>query len=760
MTTRPDQSAATTNDDESNHRRARIGAAAPGTLSRRRLLALAGAGIVGGPAVIGGAPSFASRAHAADGQPEGEADLRFAVVTDTHANPEQPARMDLLSVVLASISRREPSFVLNCGDITDFGGRSAYDAYLATIPGDVVDRIRHVPGNHDVRWDAQAAQVYRELFGPAPYSFDAGGLHLVGLDPTQLLQEPANFGPEHLDWLAADLRSAGPSILFLHFPFGADHYYVNDQDAFFETVAGLPVRAVFAGHVHREGVYRFNGFTQVTGAAGRNAVYYWVERHVDDGHPVLEVTSVTVDVAGTETRSELTSIPLSGDGEGRLLAPRKVVIDRAGRDGMTVRVDAGRDARPAVVRAQVYPQHVFGGRSAGTWIDLTAEGRSRWWSGRLDTADLPPGRHRMQLRVVGDDGATYEAAELFETKPADSSAAMPTERWTLRMPGAVQGALAERDGVVVAGSSGGEVAAVDAVRGKVRWRREVGAVYRAAAFSEDGGAVFVPSADHRLYALDAGSGEQLWSADAGDPVLSTPQPATIGQTEAVLFSAGSALHAVTSADGAPVWSSDVGGIFAGRAACDGDLVYTGGGDGHGYAFDAASGERVWSFSVTDRTDQYGRLIYGPWDDTVELLPDGLVMFATVTTTFAVRRETGELSWQISAGCMYPPSFVAEDSLLLVDEWGGIQLVDPRTGEAEWRTELGARALNAGPVVVGDTAWIVATTGLLAGIDLATGEILHRWQVGPANTFSTPVIVDSTLVLGDQDGLLRGIELPG
>ncbi|WP_420814393.1 PQQ-binding-like beta-propeller repeat protein [Jiangella ureilytica] len=131
----------------------------------------------------------------------------------------------------------------------------------------------------------------------------------------------------------------------------------------------------------------------------------------------------------------------------------------------------------------------------------------------------------------------------------------------------------------------------------------------------------------------------------------------------------------------------------------------------------------------------------------------------MSSTYAVDAATGALRWQVASGCMYPPSGRTEHGLLLVDEWGRFQLVDLATGARHWYAELGARTLNAGPVLAGGTAWVVATTGLLAGVDVATGTIAHRLQVGPANTFSTPVVVGGVLVVGDQDGGLHGIDLP-
>ncbi|GAA4991810.1 PQQ-binding-like beta-propeller repeat protein [Actinopolymorpha pittospori] len=736
-------------------------------LDRRRFLTIAGAaGALGGAASLaapGSAWAAPLGAPAAD-DPEPTRPLSFAVLTDTHANALESSRLDVLRRTFASIERAAPTFVLNCGDITDYGGDDDFDAYLSTIPAGLRDRLHHVPGNHEVRWDVHGAELYHRLFGPTPYSFDAAGLHVVGLDPTQLLQEPGHFGREHLDWLARDLRRAGPSVLFLHYPFWAEHYYVNDQDAFFETIADLPVRAIFAGHIHREQVVRTNGLTQVAANAVRNgSFYYWAERTGDVGHDVLRVSAVAVAADGSDTRRELTTIPLGKDPAAHDLRPRYVEVSppAGGAAGVAIRLPAP-DAATAM-RAQVYPQQVFGGGSAGTWVDLARSGRD--WSGTVDVGALAAGTHRLQVRVVGTGGAQFDVTEPF-TIPAGDPAA-PREGWHADLPGSVQGALAHHGELVVAATTTGAVEAFrpHANGRTVVWQARTGAVHRGAAFDAEGGTLYIPSADHHLYALRARDGRRRWRFEASDPVLSTPLVTSVQGVATVIFSAGRTLYAVDAGTGARRWSSDLRGFFAGRAACDGERVYVGAGDGNAYAFDAATGTPLWTYDATTRQDPYGRLLYGPWDDVIELLPGGAVLVATVSATVALDRASGQRRWSVAASCMYTPSLVVEGSaagaggVLLTDEFGRLQLVDPATGVAVWKSEVGTRAFNAGPVRSGETMWIVTATGLLAGVDVATGTVLHRRQLGPANTFSTPVLVDGVLVTGDQDGRLRGIDLP-
>ena len=204
--------------------------------------------------------------------------LRFAMVTDTHVGMTAVS-VERVRPVYAAIARRAPDFVLHCGDITDTGLPGEYERYWQTVPAALRGRIRHVPGNHEVRWDPTAKGLYREQFGAVPFSFDAGGVHVTGFDPTQPLLEPGHFGAAALEWLDRDLAAAGgPTLLFHHFPVGGEHDYIDDQAALLKLIARHDVRVLVAGHVHRETVTRLDGPVQVTlQAVLKEPVFYWAE---------------------------------------------------------------------------------------------------------------------------------------------------------------------------------------------------------------------------------------------------------------------------------------------------------------------------------------------------------------------------------------------------------------------------------------------------------------------------------------------------
>ena len=568
--------------------------------------------------------------------------------------------------------------MLHCGDVTDTGLPGEYELYQQAVPAALRGRIRHVPGNHDVRWDPTAKRLYQAHFGPAPYSFDAGGVHFSGFDPTQLLLEPGHCGVAALDWLSRDLGrlAAGtPALLFQHFPVGGDHDYVDDQAALLELIAGHGVRGIVAGHVHRETVTRLEGLIQVTLQAVRvDPVFYWADLGAG---PALAVSRVTVAGDGTLARSPVATVPLSG-------------------------------RRPARIAA-----------------------------GGMPRARLPA--------AVRDAG-------------------LPRPQWRLRLAGSVQGGIAVAGRVLVAGSTGGDVAAVRVAAGREDrrvswlWRVRIGPVYRRPGVSGRIGSaartVFVPSADEHLYALDAQTGRVRWRFAAGAPVLSEPLIAP-GH---VVFTAGERLLAVDAATGRLAWAVPGRGFSAGRAACDGERVYTAAADGYARAHDLRTGREAWAHRMVSG-DRHRVALYSGWDDVV-VLGGGAVIVATVSGSQALEAATGTPRWTFPGSTMYPPAVVLGDGTALFStEQGVITRVGLADGGTAWQARLGIRVQNAGLAVAGHSAWVVSADGRLARVRLADGQEQGSVRHTLAHCFSAPAIAGDTLIAGDQDGVVHGIRLP-
>jgi len=687
--------------------------------------------------------------------------LRFALVSDTHVSVSRPESAERLAQVYGAIAQLAPDLVLHCGDVTDTGLQAEYALYRQVVPAALADRVRHVPGNHDVRWDATAKGRFQANFGVAPSSFGAGGVHFAGLDPTQVLQEPGHYGRGGLRWLERILRGlpeVTPVLLFQHFPVGAGHYDVDDQAALLDLMAQYDVRGIFAGHIHREEVTRFNELTQVTLApVVASPVFYWAEKAPDPEHgaPVLAVSRVTLAADGTPASLPVAAVPLS---RRRPRARHRVMIGVASGGRLPVTVLAEPAGQVRGVSASTYPQVLSG----GDWHDLVAgpggpaAGR---WSGTLPVPRIVPGAYRVQLRLLAPDGSWQEKHIPFSVP---GGATDPVPAWRLRLTGAVQAGIAVAGPVIVAASTAGEVAAVRVPPGDDRtpwlWRVRVGPVYRRPGVDAAGRTLFVPSADRHLYALEASTGQAVWRFDAGAPVLSAPAVARVDGDEYVIFSAGRQLLAVHASTGQLAWSVTGRGFSAGQAACDGQLVYTSAADGYARAHDALTGRQEWSCPMVSG-DQHRVALYSGWDDAV-VLGAGAAVAATVSGSLALEAATGAVRWKFPGATMYPAAVVlGDDTVLLTNEQGTVCRVSLADGHVHWRTALKARVLNAGVTTARDSAWVVSARGRLIGIRLADGRRQGSVQHTLAYSYSRPAIVGGTLVTGDQDGFVHGIRLP-
>jgi outer membrane protein assembly factor BamB len=692
--------------------------------------------------------------------------LRFALVSDTHVSAAWAGSTERLARVYDAIAGLAPDLVLHCGDITDTGLPGEYGLYRRMLPTALNGRVRHVPGNHEVRWDATAKGRYQSHFGPAPSSFAAGGVHFIGLDSTMALQEPGHYGAGVLRWLERTLRGLAegtPVLLFQHFPVGAGHYEIDDQAALLDLVTGYDVRGIFAGHIHREEVTRFNELTQVTLAPVLGSpVFYWAETTPGpDGAPVLAVSRVTVTADGKQVSVPVAAIPLT---RCRPRARHRILIGAASAGRLPVTVLAEPAAEVSRVSVSTYPQVLAG----GDWHELApgpsgpAAGR---WSGTVPAPRLVPGEHRLQLRLLAPDGSWQEKHIPFSVP---GGAADPVPAWRLRLAGSVQAGIAVAGPaavpVIVAASTSGEVAAVRVSSGPGDrrtpwlWRVRIGPVYRSPGVDAAARTLFVPSADRNLYALEAATGRTIWRFDAGAPVLSAPAVARAGADEYVVFSAGRQLLALHAATGQLAWSVTGRGFSAGQAACDELRVYTSAADGYARAHDLLTGRQAWSCPMVSG-DQHRVALYSGWDATA-VLGAGAVIVATVSGSLALETATGAVRWKFPGSTMYPaPVVLGDGTVLLTDEQGTICRVSLADGHVIWRAALRVWVLNAGVTVDSDTAWLLSARGRLIGVRLADGRRQGSLQQTLAHSFSRPVIAGGVLVAGDQDGFVHGIRLP-
>jgi outer membrane protein assembly factor BamB len=111
------------------------------------------------------------------------------------------------------------------------------------------------------------------------------------------------------------------------------------------------------------------------------------------------------------------------------------------------------------------------------------------------------------------------------------------------------------------------------------------------------GVVYLPSLDHKLYALNAATGTEKWRFDQSEASLgSTPV-----LKDGVLYfgSFNSNFYAVSAADGKLIWKQPTSGWVWSEATIAGDTIYVGDVKGGLYAFNLKDGNRKWMADVGD-----------------------------------------------------------------------------------------------------------------------------------------------------------------
>lgn len=357
-----------------------------------------------------------------------------------------------------------------------------------------------------------------------------------------------------------------------------------------------------------------------------------------------------------------------------------------------------REPRPALTAPVRAPVWTFNAR-APLWADLEAgsglvyaggddgvlhaldarSGRERWHFATGGRLRARPALVASSLYVQSDDGWLYRL-----------DATRGTQRWRVRlMPDSVvripidqpgskydfyASAVTASAGVLFVGTHAGRVVALDPATGETLWEAHTGGPVLAAPGVE-GGRVFAGSFDGRVYAFDSYDGHTLWTHDTGAPVTSTPVP-------------------------------DAGVVVVGSRSYD--LL----------GLDAASGEEKW--------DHY---LWFSWIESSARVADGVAYVGSsdAARIDALDTKTGTLHWDSDVhGISWGRPALEGDRLYVAVRYSpsverheaNLVALDRASGEALWRypcdRPAGAthRGFAASPVVHGGRVFVGGLDGVV------------------------------------------------
>jgi outer membrane protein assembly factor BamB len=162
--------------------------------------------------------------------------------------------------------------------------------------------------------------------------------------------------------------------------------------------------------------------------------------------------------------------------------------------------------------------------------------------------------------------------------------------WSYATGHSVYSSPAVANGVVYVGSVGNNIYAIDAATGAKLWSYDTAAPIYQASPTVANGIVYANSYDS-LYALDAATGALRWSSGA---VWGNSSPA-VANGVVYIGSFDGNVYALDAVTGDQLWSYTTGDEVLSSPAVANGVVYIGSTDGNVYALDAATGAKLWSY---------------------------------------------------------------------------------------------------------------------------------------------------------------------
>lgn len=235
-------------------------------LSRRKVLECmtwAGTGVLW--SISGGIPHSLGLVDSA--QAAEATGLTFLQISDSHVGFDKPANPNAIGTLEEAIGRVKampvkPSFMIHTGDISHLSKASEFDDADRIISQARLD-VHYVPGEHD--FIDEEVKLYRERYGRGTkgsgwYSFDASGVHFIGLVNVVDLKAGGlgNLGAEQLAWLEDDLRGRSkstPIVVFAHIPLWTVYptwgWGTEDGARALDYLKGFGSVTVLNGHIHQ-----------------------------------------------------------------------------------------------------------------------------------------------------------------------------------------------------------------------------------------------------------------------------------------------------------------------------------------------------------------------------------------------------------------------------------------------------------------------------------------------------------------------------
>ncbi|WP_331722785.1 PQQ-binding-like beta-propeller repeat protein (plasmid) [Streptomyces canus] len=314
--------------------------------------------------------------------------------------------------------------------------------------------------------------------------------------------------------------------------------------------------------------------------------------------------------------------------------------------------------------------------------------------------------------------------------------------WTLNTHVALRGKPVLAQGNIYIGGEK-EVFAVDAITGKLKWKKTV-AGNVLASLAVVSGTVYIECNEKVVYALNAATGAVKWTSHVGKDLLYS-SPAVAGGLVYV-GSQDFTLYALEAATGKIRWKKKANGAFDAQPIIEGGTLYVGADGDVFYALDAATGTVRWTqFVGGDGTNQRA------------VIRDGVVYVGSYDhRVYALNKATGDLKWVqvLGRGDLNSTPVIADDTLYIVSGDAKIYALGLDNGKVKWSRDTDSNAYS--PAVAGNLVYVgIKDNTMLRALNVRTGATV--WTHPATASYGPPLVADGVLYLGDEVSTLYALD---
>ena len=237
------------------------------------------------------------------------------------------------------------------------------------------------------------------------------------------------------------------------------------------------------------------------------------------------------------------------------------------------------------------------------------------------------------------------------------------------------------------------------------------ALYGDPAVTQD--AVYIPTYDGELYAVDAETGDLLWGGRAFETDGPIIGGITLDQGTLYFGSSDGNVYAVNAEDGQQRWAFETGGeVWAAPAVAEGNVFATSL-DGNLYVLDAASGNLLW---------QYGTSAGIASPPVVDPANNAVYIAGFDRRIRAIDLESQEETWSIEAQNWFWTEPLLDSGVLYAGSLDGkVYAVDVASGDLLW-TAPARGPVRAAPILVDDRLIVFNRDGDILAIDAGSGDV--------------------------------------